>query len=79
MRFAVLAAMAGFAFALYGWGCAFRRLFKMDRGVWPVTVALGMASVIFLGGLLNAVAFAFAPALIVVFVHGHLLSPTPAD
>ena len=70
MRYAALAAMAGFAFALYGWGCAFRRLFKMERGVWPVTVALGMASVIFLGGLLNAVAFAFAPALIVVFVLG---------
>jgi hypothetical protein len=70
MRYAVLAAMAGFAFALYGWGYAFRRLFKMERGIWLVTVVLGMASVVFLGGLLNAVALAYRPALLAMFLAG---------
>ena len=74
MRFAVLAAMAGFAFALYGWGCAFRRLFKMERGIWPVTLLLGLAVTVFLGGLLNDVALAYPISLLILVVCGAVLS-----
>jgi len=37
--------------AFYGWGRLTRRLTGLSTGTWPVTTALGLASVLFLGGL----------------------------
>lgn len=39
--------------SLYGWGRLARRLTRHPSGTWPVTVALGVSCVIFLGGLMN--------------------------
>jgi hypothetical protein len=39
--------------SLYGWGRLARSLTRHPNGTWPVTVALGVSCVIFLGGLLN--------------------------
>jgi hypothetical protein len=45
--------------ALYGWGRMTRRLALLPRGTWPVSTALGMATIIFLGGVLNLARLAF--------------------
>jgi len=74
MRFAVVGAMAIFAFALYGWGWAFRRLFRMAAGAWAVTLTLGLAAVVFLGGMLNAVGLAYPAALACVAAGGMVLA-----
>jgi hypothetical protein len=39
--------------ALYGWGSFVRRVTALPAGTWPVTITLGLASWIFLGGVLN--------------------------
>lgn len=54
MRVALaLVVVAGAAFMLYGWGWAARRLFRASEASWPVTIASGMAALVFLGGVLN--------------------------
>src|SRR5580693_6609248 len=51
------ALFAAFAFVLYGWGWAVRRLLSVDSRAesrsWPGIAATGMAAVVFLGGVLN--------------------------
>ncbi len=59
---------------LGGWGWAFRRVFGLERGTWPATVALGLATVVFLGGILNLARLAHPWALAVVAAAGVLLS-----
>src|ERR1700722_15705345 len=74
----VLAATLGIiviaTFMLGGWGWAFRKVFKLESGSWPATVALGMATVVFLGGILNLARLAYPPALAMVAAAGVLLS-----
>jgi hypothetical protein len=62
------------AFMLGGWGWAFRRLLGLQMGNWPTTVALGLAAVVFLGGILNLVRLAHPWALALVAATGVLLS-----
>ncbi len=76
MRFAVIAAMLIFALALLGWGWGARRLFAMGAGRASVTLALGLAAAIFLGGILNVAGFATAPFL-AAFVAGGLVLAVP--
>src|ERR1035437_8170605 len=59
---ASLGVMAVATLMLWGWGCAFRRMFGMECTSWPATTALGMAVVIFAGGILNLARLAFSPA-----------------
>lgn len=59
---------------LGGWGWAFRRALGLERGTWPSTVALGMATVVFLGGILNLTRLAHPWALALVAAAGILLS-----
>jgi hypothetical protein len=59
---------------LGGWGWAFRRTLGLERGTWPSTVALGMATVVFLGGILNLLRLAHPWALALVAAAGLLLS-----
>src|SRR5215469_17226568 len=53
----------------YGWGLFARRIMALPCGTWPTTAALGFASVIFVGGVLNlfrlAHPWAFAAIIIV--------------
>lgn len=51
--------IAVFTLSLFGWGRAFRSAFHLPRGTWPATAALGMASLLFLGGLLNLARWAY--------------------
>lgn len=57
-----------------GWGLLFRRLSGMTSGRPATTIALGVASVIYIGGWLNRLAVAYAPALLVVLAGGLLAS-----
>jgi len=66
--------IAVFAFSLYGWGRVFRRAFHMQRGTWPATAALGMACLVFLGGVLNLARLAHPWALLILAGMGLLLS-----
>src|SRR5580700_9002035 len=65
---------AVFAFVLYGWGWALRRLLsktpKAETRSWPRTVASGMAVVVFLGGILNLARLAYPWALACVAIAG---------
>lgn len=74
MWFLAIAAIAGFTLSLYGWGWAFQRLGRMERGSWPVTVALGLGAVVFLGGLLNLAGIAYADELAAITGAGVILA-----
>jgi hypothetical protein len=65
--------MAGIAVmtaVAYGWGRAARRLAGMPGGTWPVTSALGLGTLLFLGGLLNLFRLAYPAALAFLVVAG---------
>jgi hypothetical protein len=64
---------AVFAFVLYGWGSAVRRLLGAELRSWPATVASGMAAVVALGGLLNLARLAYPWALALVAIAGAAL------
>ena len=56
--------------ALFGWGRLTRRLSGLTQGTWPLTIALGLGSVIFLGGILNLSRLAYPVALDAVLILG---------
>ncbi len=66
--------VAAFAFVLYGWGWALRRLLSVPAGAairsWPSTAASGMAAVVFIGGLLNLARLAYPWAMACVAAAG---------
>jgi hypothetical protein len=49
--------------SLYGWGRLTRRLAGLPNGTWPVSVVVGLACIIFLGGILNLCRLAFPATL----------------
>jgi hypothetical protein len=61
-------------FMLWGWGQAFRRALALEPSTWAATVALGMAVVVFLGGILNLTRIAYPSALAIVAGVGIVLS-----
>ncbi len=61
-------------FMLFGWGSAFRRLFRLEKTTWPLTVVIGMAAVVFIGGLLNLARLAYPTALATVALIGVFLA-----
>ena len=71
---ASLGVMAVATLMLWGWGCAFRRMFGMECTSWPATTALGMAVVIFAGGILNLARLAYPWALVAVVAMGVFLA-----
>lgn len=58
-----------FFLALYGWGRLSERLMGV-RHLWPLTICLGMAVWIFLGGLLNLGHLAFSGPLDAIVLSG---------
>ena len=64
--------------SLYGWGMAVRRFAHAEGGSRPVTMALGLAALLPIGGLLNLIRFATPVALWLVVGVGLLLfEPAP--
>jgi hypothetical protein len=61
---------AAFAFVLYGWGWAARRLVKAEIRSWPATAASGMAALVAIGGLLNLARLAYPWALACAAIAG---------
>ncbi len=59
---------------LLGWGWAFLKLFRVEPKNWPTTVALGMAAVVFIGGILNFAKLAYPISLAAVAGIGALLA-----
>ena len=63
---------AVFAFVLYGWGWALRRLLsaqsRTEGRSWPSTAATGMAALVFAGGILNLARLAYPWALACVAI-----------
>jgi hypothetical protein len=71
------ASVVGIAVAtlmLWGWGSAFQRMFGLERANWPATVAVGLAAVVFLGGILNLARLAVPWALALVAASGIYLA-----
>jgi len=66
---AVLAAMAVFAVSLFGWGRLTARLSGTQTSA-VLDIAVGLAAVIFVGGVLNLVRLAYAPSLALVVLVG---------
>src|SRR5580704_5722900 len=58
----------------FGWGWAFLKALRLDRGAWPLTVVQGMAAVIFIGGILNLTRLAYPTALAAIAAIGVLLA-----
>jgi hypothetical protein len=71
---AALLLIAAAAFMFFGYGSALSRLFRLEPKPWPTTVALGMAAVVFIGGILNLARLAYPIALIVIAVAGIVLA-----
>jgi hypothetical protein len=65
--------------ATYGWGRLTRRLAGLPNGTWPVSSALGLACVIFLGGILNLCRLAFPAALAAIVLTGWRWPFSPSD
>jgi hypothetical protein len=68
----ILSLLAG-SIVFYGWGSAVRRVSRAPTGSAPVTVALGVAAVILLGGVANLARVAYAPTLWVIAAAGIVL------
>lgn len=66
--------LAVHALALYGWGRAFERSVKLGTDNPALSVALGMACVIAVGGICNLAGIAYAPSLWVITGIGLLLA-----
>ena len=58
----------------YGWGRLTRRLAGLPVGTWPLSVALGLAGCVSLGGILNLCRLAYPAALAAIVVAGLALA-----
>lgn len=71
---ASLVLLAAAAMMCFGWGAAFCRLFHVEQKSLPVTISLGMAAVVFIGGILNLARLAYPTALAIVAIIGIALA-----
>jgi hypothetical protein len=71
---ASLGVMAVAILMLWGWGSASQKLLRLERATWPATVALGLAVVVFVGGILNVARIAYPWALAAVVAIGVFLA-----
>jgi len=65
--------IAGYCCALFGWGRVLRHFLGMADGSWAVTIALGMALWVSMGGLLNLTRLAEPRSLTAMLVIGIIL------
>src|SRR5580658_9656238 len=57
-----------------GWGSTFLKLLRIEPKSWPTTVALGMAAVVFIGGILNLARLAYPISLAAIAGIGLVLA-----
>src|SRR5580693_7735221 len=75
MVFAASLALIAVAMLMFlGWGWAFSTLLRLEPRTWPTVAALGMATVVFIGGILNLARLAYPAALAAVVALGVLLA-----
>jgi hypothetical protein len=61
-------ALVAAAFVLWGVGSAVRRLAKAPAGRWPVSIGIGLAAMVFVGGVLTLAHIAYRPVMWLVVV-----------
>lgn len=66
----ILVFLVFFAASLFGWGVAFRAIFRLPVGGVPTTVVLGLSFLVFIGGLANLGGIAYSEVLLVLLVCG---------
>lgn len=66
--------LTGVCIALYGWGLFFHRIVKYPVHNWVLTVTVGLATIIFLGGVLNLLRFAYGWAFDGLLIIGVVLA-----
>ncbi len=71
---ASLGVLAVATLMLWGWGSAFQRVFRLERQTWPATAAVGIAVVVFAGGILNLARLAYPWALAAIVAMGVFLA-----
>ena len=59
-----------FACAMYGWGALVRRATGLPAGAWPMTMAIGVAAWIAIGGLLNLLHIAYSVSIYLLLAVG---------
>lgn len=69
-----IAITLAYALVLLGWGSLFRRLIRLPFGPAAVDIGLGLATLIFLGGVLNLARIAVPASLAAVAAIGAVLS-----
>ena len=75
MAFAASLLLIAVALLMFlGWGWAFLKLCRLEPGNWTFIAALGMASVVFIGGILNLARLAYPAALVAIVAIGVLLA-----
>ena len=75
MTFAIFAAIVtGVCISLYGWGLLLYRLIKYPIKNWAVTIVVGLGTIIFLGGVLNLLRFAYGLSFDVLLFAGIALA-----
>jgi hypothetical protein len=62
--------ITAFAVSCSGWGLIVRRVLRLEKGAWPSTVALGLAALVALGGLLNLARLVSPASLATLFSIG---------
>jgi len=62
------------SFVMWGIGSAARRLTNVPQGHWPVSIGIGLATLICAGGVLNLLHIAYAPVLWVLVLLGAILA-----
>lgn len=74
MHFALaVAALALASASLFGWGATVRRLAGAGTGLWPVTIGVGLATVVMIGGIFNLARVALPATVVVVALAGLVL------
>ena len=75
VQIAALLAMSIFAVSLQGWGGACRRVFGLSNaGHWSTTLPIGLAVLVFFGGILNVIALATPYVLLALVAGGVILA-----
>jgi hypothetical protein len=65
-----IALMAFLGCGLYGWGGVARRAMGLPAGTWPMTVAIGLAAWIAIGGVLNLLHIAWPATICLLLAAG---------
>ena len=71
---AVCYAVLGLPLCLHGWGGLFLKVFRMADESPSIAMGAGLAGLLFIGGILNLIGFAYPPAFVCLFIIGFVKS-----